>query len=79
MQSPEMQVVTGNVHFDYKEAMKQKQNFIAFVRPLLPPRQANAIQRALALEAAFLGNIPYHDRNPSTKIYELVRCIESFY
>ena len=79
MQSPEMQLVTSNLHFDYKEAMKKKQNFIAFVRPLLPSRQEIAIQRALALEAAFLGNIPYHDRNPCTKIYELVRCIESFY
>lgn len=79
MQSVEMQAVTSNVRFDYKEAMKKKQNFISFVRPLLSPRQEIAIQRALALEAAFNAGTPFHDRNPCTKIHELVRCIESFY
>lgn len=79
IQSLEMKIVTSNLWFNYKEAMKKRQNFITFVRPLLPERQDAAIQRALALEAAFSEHTPYHDRNPCTKIYKLVRIIESYY
>jgi hypothetical protein len=78
-QTAEMQTVTQNEHFKYKEAMKGRQNYINFVRPYLESRRAEAIRRAKILDDYFPANVVFHDRNPCTKVYLLVQSIISFY
>jgi hypothetical protein len=78
-QPPEMQRVTQNPYFYYKTAMKNRMNFINFVRPLLQPRLNDAIQRARQLEQHYPTNMPFHACNPCTKMHHLIESIQSFY
>lgn len=79
-QPPELAKVTSHPHFYYKTWMKNESNFRNFVRPLLEPRRVDAIQRAQALDNHFTGTgCFFHDRNPCTKVYELVQAIISYY
>lgn len=58
--------------FNYKGAMKKKRGFLEFVLPEVKSRTAIAIQRAVALAAAYSGDMPFHDRNPCTMVHTLV-------
>jgi hypothetical protein len=78
-QTTEMQAVTQNLHFKYKEAMKGRQNFINFVRPYLESGRSDAIRRARTLDQSFQAHILLHDRNPCTRAYLLVESILSFH
>lgn len=78
-QSAEMQIVTQNPNFQYKEAMKGRQNFINYVRPYLESGRADAIRRAIMLDQSFQANVLLHDRNPCTRAYLLVESILSFH
>jgi hypothetical protein len=77
-QSPEMGVVTGRASFRYEIAMKKKGNFLQFVLPYLIQGLEAAIQRAIALEVAFPPQSRQHERNPCTKVHDLVRSFLSF-
>jgi hypothetical protein len=77
-QSAEMAAVTGRANFHYKMFLKRKVHFLQFVLPLLTARRNDAMQRAVALEAAFQAQHRPHECNPCTKIHHLVQSILSF-
>ncbi|SEM14289.1 RloB-like protein [Chitinophaga rupis] len=74
-QSPEMEAITKNEKFTYKESFKKKGNFLQYVLPHLSARQNDAIARAQALEASFKQTDAPHDCNPCTKVHHLVNSL----
>lgn len=69
----EMEELTANDTFNYKDNMKRRDRFITQVIPVMHARQPQAIVRAQQLEAAFQLNQPFHERNPCTMVHYLVR------
>jgi hypothetical protein len=72
-QSPELAAITGKDAFYYKGWMKKRVRFGPYVLPLLKGRTQQALARAEGLAAQFNDNIPYHERNPCTMVFALVR------
>lgn len=67
-----------NPKFNYKETFKKKRAFLEYVLPYLKDegRRTKAIERAQELDAYFEAKgLPYHQRNPCTKIYDLVKSL----
>jgi hypothetical protein len=71
-QSAELAAMTSNANFTYRNGLKKRLPFMAHVLPLLPARQAQATERALALQAAFNDHTEFHLRNPCTLVNVLV-------
>lgn len=71
--TPELDALTANPRFCYKNAMKNRGDFITHVLPLLRTRQAVALAHAQVLEATFPAATPFHNCNPCTKVHRLVQ------
>jgi len=71
--SEELKKFTGHAHYNYKGAFKRKGLFEEFVLPELKSRTAIAIERAVALAAEYSEMTEFHDRNPCTMVYQLVK------
>lgn len=67
----EFQAIILHPMFNYKYAFKNKVNFLLYVLPLLKERTEFARVNATALEQHFQANIPFHLRNPCTKVHIL--------
>ena len=76
--SPELDAITGNPFFDYKQHMKERANFLTFVLPSLKGKEHIAIENAKELEGLYSTAIPYHNCNPCTKVHKLVLELLSF-
>jgi hypothetical protein len=70
--NPELNELTANAGFNYKDNMKRRDRFLKEVLPLLHPRTELAIANARVLEAHFNDAVPYHQRNPCTMVHHLV-------
>jgi len=70
--NPELDQLTENAHFNYKDNMKRRDRFLTQVLPLLPPLTQVAIDNAKLLEAEFTAATPFHLRNPCTMAHYLV-------
>lgn len=68
----EMEELTANSTFNYKNNMKRRERFIGQVIPVLRARTQDAIGRARQLEAAFRPAQQFHQRNPCTMVHYLV-------
>lgn len=77
-QSPEMTAITNKNDFNYKVFLKRKIHFLQIILPLLEPRRAKAIERAILLEKHFTSENKHHDCNPCTKVHHLVQSILDF-
>jgi len=74
----ELDLITNNEHFNYKNSFKKRDHFINFVLPLLSVRRDDAIDRARAIEIHFKDSTkPFHKRNPCTLVHHLVERIIS--
>lgn len=71
---------SSNPHFYYKDYFKKRDRFINYVLPHLKDetKRTAAIERATGLHANFEAKgLPYHHRNPCTKVYDLVELLLS--
>jgi hypothetical protein len=68
----EMEELTANETFNYKQNMKRRDRFIGQVIPNLKSRTVYAIERARRLEAMFNPTQQFHLRNPCTMVHHIV-------
>ncbi|RPD38161.1 RloB family protein [Chitinophaga barathri] len=71
----ELDAITGNIHFNYKNSFKKRSHFLKHILPLLKNNTSAAITRAEELEAQFANAVPFHMRNPCTLVHHLVKEI----
>ena len=69
--------LVAHQQFTYRYSLKKKLPFVLHVLPLLPQRQAIAIQRAKELVNNFGHHVAYHLRNPCTMAYSLVEELQA--
>jgi hypothetical protein len=72
---PELDMLTANRAFGYKDGIKKRLRFDNLVLPYLKTRTQTAIFNAEILVAAHGAQVRYHERNPCTMVHRLVKEI----
>lgn len=75
--NPEFAAIVGHPQFYYKNILKKKLPFLTYVLPVMHSRLKTALRNAAELETKFKDDVPFHLRNPCTKVHHLVKQLIS--